>query len=70
MEAHHFKSVFTSVEVVIAFRSRHVLGSGMQEEDIVVEPVRDVEPVSLTRPEGSEPPIFYMYSAFFDRLGV
>ncbi|MCI37195.1 hypothetical protein A2U01_0058419, partial [Trifolium medium] len=46
------------------------LGSGIDESEIIVEPVADNEPVSLSRPQGSTPATFYMYSSLFTRLGV
>ncbi|MCI89988.1 hypothetical protein A2U01_0111277, partial [Trifolium medium] len=50
MEAHTFSSVFVTPESISAFRKGRLLGSGMDEADIIVEAVADNEPVTLARP--------------------
>ncbi|MCI33719.1 hypothetical protein A2U01_0054936, partial [Trifolium medium] len=46
-----------------------LLGSGMDEVEIIVEAVADNEPVNFIRPHGSEPAIFSMYNSLFTHLG-
>ncbi|MCH99581.1 hypothetical protein A2U01_0020595 [Trifolium medium] len=70
MEAHAFTSVFVTPESISMFRKGRLLGSGMDEAEIIVEAVADNKPITLVRPQGSTPTTFYMYISLFTHLGV
>ncbi|MCI90514.1 hypothetical protein A2U01_0111806, partial [Trifolium medium] len=46
MEAHAFTSMFVTPESIAMFRKGQLLGSGMDEEEIIVEAVADNEPIT------------------------